>query len=149
MARISRDHMLMEIAHVVAKRGTCPRAEVGAILCLDSRIISSGYVGSRPGEAHCDVAGCIIGTHGGCTRTIHAEDNAIRYSQGISGGSCGTTLYTTIAPCGNCASLIIEAGITRVVYHHSYRDPRGLRLMVDAGIIVHQFPSDVRTVDGN
>lgn len=147
MARISRDQMLMEIAHVVSHRGTCPRAQVGAILSHDSRIISSGYVGSRPGEDHCDVAGCIIGTHGGCIRTIHAEDNAIRYSRGVSRGSVGSTLYTTLAPCGDCAQLIVEAGIARVVYHHTYRDPRGLNTLKDAGLIVHQFPQDVSTVD--
>lgn len=151
MARISRDQMLMETAHVISHRGTCPRAQVGVVISRESRIISTGYVGSPAGQPHCsdpDV-GCEDGTHGGCIRTVHGESNAIAFAarEGVSTRGCD--LYTTLAPCRECAKLIINAGIKRVVFHHVYRDPSGLSLLRNSEVIVQQYPMDVSTVDGN
>lgn len=149
MARISRDHMLMEIAHVISHRGTCERSQVGAVISQNSRIISTGYVGSPSGTPHCSDAGCEIGTHGGCTRTVHAECNAIAFAARLGISTGDSTLYSTLSPCRECAKLIVNAGIERVVYHHEYRDPSGLNLLRVAGVTVDHFPEDVSTVDGN
>lgn len=141
--RISRDEMLMEIAHVISHRGTCPRAQVGAVVSRGARIISSGYVGAPAGQAHCsDVGqGCEIGAHGGCVRTVHAESNAIAFAARSGIPTEDSTLYCTISPCGECAKLIVNAGITRVVYHHPYRDPGGLGMLESAGVKVDKFPT--------
>ena len=149
MARISRDHMLMETAHVISHRGTCERSQVGVVISKDSRIISTGYVGSPAGAAHCYEVGCEIGSHGGCVRTVHAEANAIAFSARSGVATQGGVLYCTLSPCRECAKLIINAGIERVVYHHEYRDTSGLDLLRNSKVVVHRFPQDVSTVDGN
>lgn len=146
--RISRDQMLMETAHVISHRSTCERSQVGSVISKDSRIISTGYVGSPAGSDHCYQVGCEIGSHGGCIRTVHAEANAIAFAARSGLGTEGGVLYCTLAPCRECAKLIINAGIVRLVYHHPYRDPSGLVLLANSGVIVHQFPIDVSTVDG-
>lgn len=146
--RISRDQMLMETAHVISHRGTCPRAQVGVVVARESRIVSTGYVGAPSGQSHCGDDGCEIGTHGGCIRTVHGESNAIAFAAREGLRTEGCDLYTTLAPCRECAKLIINAGIRRVVYHHAYRDTSGIDLLVGSEVIVHRFPQDVSTVDG-
>jgi dCMP deaminase len=136
----------METAHVISHRGSCERSQVGSIISKDSRIVSTGYVGSPAGSAHCSEVGCEIGNHGGCIRTVHAEANAIAFAARAGVGTEGCVLYTTLAPCRECAKLIVNAGIIRVVYHHSYRDPSGLKLLEDASIQVDNFV-DVSKVD--
>lgn len=140
-ARISRDQMLMEIAHVISHRGTCERSQVGVVIARDARIIATGYVGSPSGSPHCSEVGCELGNHGGCIRTVHAEANAIAFAarSGIPTESC--VLYSTLAPCRECAKLIINSGIRRVVFHHTYRDPGGIELLDSAGIVVESFTS--------
>lgn len=140
--RISRDEMLMEIAYVISHRGTCPRAKVGAVISNGARIISSGYVGAPAGQAHCTdtEVGCIIGAHGGCIRTVHAESNAIAFAARKGIPTEDSTLYCTLSPCGECAKLVINAGVSRVVFHNPYRDSGGLTLLESAGVIVDKFP---------
>ena len=143
--RITREEMLMETAHVISHRGTCPRAQVGVVIARDARIISTGYVGSPAGQPHCSDTdeGCVIGTHGGCIRTVHGEANSIAFAAREGVATRGCDLYTTLAPCGECAKLIINAGIRRVVYHHEYRDSAGLALLEAAGVEVMRFPQDL------
>lgn len=138
-ARISRDEMLMETAHVISHRGSCERSQVGVIISRDARIISTGYVGSPSGSPHCFEVGCELGNHGGCIRTVHAEANAIAFAARAGVSTEGCVLYSTLAPCRECAKLIINSGIVRVVYHHSYRDPGGLELLTDSGVKVNSF----------
>jgi dCMP deaminase len=80
--------------------------------------------------------GCEIGKNGGCTRTVHAEANAISFAARSGNSTDGADLFTTHSPCYDCAKLIINAGIVRVVYDVEYRDPRGIDLLREAGIIV-------------
>jgi dCMP deaminase len=134
-SRPSWDEYFMDIARTVANRATCPRANVGAIVVRDRRILTTGYNGSPPATSHCTESGCImVDNH--CLRATHAEANAIvqgaRY--GISIG--GSTLYTTHRPCAGCAKLLISAGITRVVYEHAYLDPVAETLFSEAKIDV-------------
>lgn len=134
--RPSRDNVLMEVARVFSFRGTCTRAYVGAVLAQEGRVIASGYVGAPAGSRHCLDVGCEEGNHGGCTRTVHAESNAIAFAARYGVSTNKADLYTTTSPCNDCAKLIINAGIKRVIYHKAYRDPRGLRLLEETGVEV-------------
>jgi len=137
--RISRDEMLMRMAVVVSNRGTCTRAYVGAVIAREGRVISTGYVGAPSGLAHCLDVGDEIGPDGGCARTVHAEANAIAFAARSGTSTEDAELYCTHSPCRACAKLIINAGITRFVYEHPYRDASGLALLEDVGIDVEQL----------
>lgn len=141
--RPSRDAVLLGVAELISERGTCTRAAVGAVLAREGRIISTGYVGAPSGTDHCTDRGCEIGTHNGCTRTVHAESNAIAFAARHGIATEGSTLYSTLAPCYDCAKLLINAGIERVVYKNNYRDLRGQQLFLQAGIGMFQL------TDGN
>lgn len=121
--RPSKDEYWMNIAREVATRATCKRRKVGAVLVRNNRVVSTGYNGAPEGLPHCLEAGCDI-ENGHCVRTVHAEANAL-IQAGLAGGAGteGTTLYTTASPCRACMSLIINAGIKRVVYADPYIDP--------------------------
>jgi dCMP deaminase len=137
--RVSRDAMLMEMANVVAKRGTCTRAWVGVVIASESRVISTGYVGSPTGQPHCLDVGCSLGADGGCERTVHGEANAIAFAAKHGTSIEGSSLYTLKSPCMACAKLIINSGIREVVWWQAYRDERGLQLLEDAGLTVRKF----------
>lgn len=119
--RPSRQQMFMEIAQVVAKRSTCVRLNVGAIITLDNRIISIGYNGQAPGEPHCQGNDCQAMHTPGTCNTIHAEANALEYMP-FSGGGRRLAMYVTDSPCKNCADLIIDAMVDVVYFGKAYRD---------------------------
>lgn len=129
---------LMRVAYIMATRGTCNRKQVGAVIAKDTRIISTGYVGSPSGQPHCTEAGCIIGPDGGCIRTLHAETNAIAFAAKNGLPISGSTLYVTLAPCLPCAKLIVSAGIHEVYYYAEYRDMSGVEYLMTAGVKVCQ-----------
>lgn len=135
MNRISRDELLILQAMLTSLRSTCGRRQVGAILAIDGRIISSGYAGAPSGMPHCSLS-CLQASNalGGCTRTAHAEANAIAYAARRGLATEGATCYTTLSPCPTCAKSLINAGIVRVVYAEEYRDPSGIELLRQAGI---------------
>ncbi|HIP62540.1 MAG TPA: cytidine deaminase [Archaeoglobus profundus] len=139
----------MELAKVVAKRSTCLRQKVGAIIVKDKRILATGYNGAPSGMAHCLDIGCEreklkipSGERQELCRGLHAEQNAI--IQAARFGICidGSILYTTHCPCITCAKMIINAGIKKVVYGKEYADKRGLELLKEAGIEVVYIPID-------
>ncbi len=134
--RISRHQMFMEIAHVVSKRSTCPRLNVGAVIVINKKVVSIGYNGSLPGEPHCTDVGCLM-ENGGCKRTIHAEINAINgIPQGLGGHP--SSLYVTSSPCGPCRKAIIKhPGIISVYYDQPYRD-ESINLLLPYGISVYR-----------
>lgn len=110
MTRESWDDYFFRIADDVATRATCPRLHVGAVLVRENRIIVTGYNGSLPGEEHCEDVGCEM-VDGHCTRTIHAELNAILHAakEGIS--TNGTIAYLTHEPCPRCVKHLRAAGV--------------------------------------
>lgn len=125
------DGYFMGIASLVATRGTCDRAQVGAVLVLNKRILSTGYNGSPSQALHCDEAGHdmqrletawggIGGLH--CVRALHSEHNAIEQCRMYGIAPHGATIYCTKMPCPWCAAKIIEAGIVRVVFAEDYRE---------------------------
>lgn len=135
--RISRDEALMENALTWSRRGTCLRKQVGAVIALESRVISTGYVGAPAGLPHCDEHNCSQDRP--CNRTVHAEANAIAFAARKGIATEGATLYTTLSPCEPCARLIINAGITELVFLDRYRDPAGLILLCEALVRVRHL----------
>lgn len=134
--RISREQMLMETAHVVAKRGTCGRLAVGAVIARESRPISWGYVGAPSGEPHCEEAGCDLSLP--CTRTNHAERNAILFALNHLIDIRGADIYVTDSPCAICADMIVRHGLKRVYFDRSYRDGGGIEVLRENDVEVYQ-----------
>lgn len=126
--RPSWDEYFMSIAQVVGTRATCDRGRSGCVIVKDKHILTTGYVGSPPGIAHCDEVGhemhTVINEDGTeskhCIRTTHAEQNAIVQAARMGVSLLGATLYCKMTPCYVCAKLIITAGITRVVAEKEY-----------------------------
>ncbi|MBI4243921.1 MAG: AAA family ATPase [Planctomycetes bacterium] len=126
--RPSWDQYFIGVSREVASRATCDRGRSGCIIVKDKRILTTGYVGSPIGVAHCDEVGhqmhSVINTDGTtskhCIRTTHAEQNAIvqaaRYGIAIN----GATVYCKMEPCYVCAKMIVNAGIKRVVCEKQY-----------------------------
>ena len=114
------DSYFMKIAYSVSERSTCDRAFVGCVLVRDKRILTTGFNGSPSGQPHCDEVGHLL-VDGHCIRTIHAETNAIIQASlhGIS--TKNSTCYVTHFPCINCTKVLINAGISRLVYDIPYR----------------------------
>lgn len=138
MARPSWDEYFMELARVVAKRSTCNRRHVGAILVRNKRILTTGYNGSPPGQPHCTDVGCLM-VEGHCVRTIHAEQNAIVQAALHGIDVRGATCYVTSAPCVHCSKILIAAGVERIVYADSYPDEAGKQMVREAGVILEQY----------
>lgn len=132
------DSYFMKIAFAVSERSTCDRALVGCVLVLEKRILTTGFNGSPAGLDHCDEVGhLLVNDH--CVRTIHAETNAIIQAalHGIS--TKGATCYVTHLPCLNCTKVLINAGISRIVYSVSYRtDEHAMNFLLAAGIELTQ-----------
>lgn len=138
MARPSWDEYFMELAQVVAKRSTCNRRSVGAVLVREKRILTTGYNGSPPGLPHCTDAGCLmVDNH--CVRAIHAEQNAIIQAALHGIDLSGATCYVTSSPCVHCSKMLIAAGIKRVVYLDSYTESIGQEMAREAGVTMERF----------
>lgn len=129
------DRSYLEMASVWAKNSYCQRRQVGALIVKDKMIISDGYNGTPAGfENVCE-------DENGNTKSyvLHAEANAITKVAKSGNSSDGATLYVTASPCLECAKLIIQSGIRRVVYNEEYRLTDGVDLLRRAGIEVVKY----------
>lgn len=117
--RLGLDEYFIEIARVVAKRATCPRLGVGAVLVRDKMLLSTGYNGAPKGLPHCTDVGCKV-YNGHCVRSVHAEANAIAQAAFNGIGTHGSTLYVTHFSCPTCLKLLVNAGVKRIVYAGRY-----------------------------
>ena len=115
----------MDIASLASTRSTCDRKYVGAVIVRDRVILTTGYNGSMAGAPHCDDTGHLM-IDGHCTRTIHAEMNAI--AQAAKNGIMieGADLYVTARPCWNCFRVIANTGIKNVYYSEEYRPDKNI-----------------------
>lgn len=124
------DDIFMELAENLARRSHCIKAQVGAVLTKDTRIISIGYNGPPAGTHNCDIEypeiGCPRDSKGSCSLALHAEQNAILYAAKIGASMDGGTLYVTLSPCIACARIIFSMGIKRVVFKSSYAAYKGI-----------------------
>ncbi len=137
----------MQIAELVSSRSTCLRRQVGAILVKDRRIIATGYNGAPTRIAHCAEVGCLrqqLGIPSGerheICRGIHAEQNGIIQAALHGVSTQGAVLYCTTQPCAQCAKMLINAGVERIVFRGGYPDPLARELLKEAGIVVEQWP---------
>jgi len=144
--RPSVDEYFMEIARVVAKRSTCLRNKVGALVVRDKRILSTGYNGAPRGLEHCLEVGCLrdernieSGTRHEICRAVHAEQNAIIQCALHGVSTEGATLYCTHQPCILCTKMMINAGIGRVVFREDYPDHESLSYLRKAKVKVARF----------
>ncbi len=144
--RPTLDEYFMEIAQVVAKRSTCLRNQVGAVIVIDKRILSTGYNGAPRNLQHCLDIGCIrqqqniaSGTRHELCRAVHAEQNAIIQSALHGVSTENATLYCTHQPCVLCAKMIINSKIKRVVFSNHYPDEEAMNFFNSAGVEVTSF----------
>ena len=128
------DQSYLDMASVWARHSYCKRRQVGALLVKDRMIISDGYNGTPSGFEN------ICEDESGATKpyVLHAEANAISKVAKSGNSSEGSTLYVTASPCLECAKLIIQAGIRRVVYRDEYRLTDGIDLLRRAGVEVEK-----------
>lgn len=130
--QLELDSRYIRMAKIWAENSYCKRRQVGAIIVKDKMIISDGYNGTPSGFEN------ICEDESGLTKpyVLHAEANAITKIARSGNNSDGATLYVTSSPCIECAKLIIQAGIKRVVYSEAYRLNDGIKLLERAGIEV-------------
>lgn len=126
------DYRYLRMARIWAENSYCKRRQVGALVVKDKIIISDGYNGTPSGFEN------ICEDESGVTKpyVLHAEANAITKLARSGNNSEGSTLYVTASPCIECAKLIIQAGIRRVVYAEKYRLTDGIDLLTRAGVEV-------------
>lgn len=130
------DLRYMQMARIWAENSYCERRKVGALLVKNKMIISDGFNGTPSGfENHCEDDNNVSLPY-----VLHAEANAITKVARSNNSSDGATLYVTASPCMECAKLIIQSGIKRVVYGEQYRLTDGIDLLRRAGIDVEYLP---------
>jgi len=139
--RPSWETYFMDIAQLVAKRSTCLRRSVGAVVVKEKRVLSTGYNGAPMNVAHCRVTGCIreqmkipSGERHELCRGIHAEQNAIIQAAYHGASIKDADLYCTNLPCSICAKMIINAGIRTIYYLSGYADTMSEEMLKEAGV---------------
>jgi len=149
--RPSWDDYFMDITQRVATRSTCLRRQVGAVIVLDKRILSTGYNGAPRGLSHCDETGCLraeLGIPSGqrqeICRGLHAEQNAIIQAALHGVSVAGGTIYVTHQPCITCAKMIINAGLERVVCAQAYPDELARSFLAEAGVGLHRWAPEAQ-----
>lgn len=155
----SFDDIYMQLAETIALRSHCVKAQVGAVLAKDTRIISLGYNGPPAGTHNCDEewpeTGCARDRKGSCYLALHAETNAILYAQRNKVTVEDSTLYVTLSPCLSCARIILTTGIKRVVYSKSYAEYKGMEVdegvefLKKFGVEVHRYHSSATSAFAN
>lgn len=146
MTRKSKDVYFSEIADLVSTRSTCLRNNVGAVIVKDSQILSTGYNGAPKGLPHCEeLGGCMrermgvkSGTHHELCRGLHAEQNAIIQAAYHGVSVKDAKIYCTTQPCSICIKMIINAGITEVIYMEGYEDKLANELVEQSSLIFRQ-----------
>jgi dCMP deaminase len=148
MSRPTWEEYFMDITRLVAKRATCRRRQVGAVLVMDKRILATGYNGAPSGLAHCLEIGCLrelkqipSGERHELCRGLHAEQNAIIQAAFHGIRIQGATLYCTNLPCVICTKMLINAGIREILYEGGYGDELSREMLAEAKIRLKQVPA--------
>lgn len=129
------DQAYLKMALEWSKLSHCNRKQVGALIVRDNMIISDGYNGTPSGFPNsCE-------NENGETHwyVLHAEANAILKVAKSTQSAKDATLYLTLSPCKDCSKLILQAGITRVVFMNAYKDLSGVEFLKESGIEIHQI----------
>ncbi len=144
MERLSWDEYFMEMAKLAARRSTCLRRNVGAVVVKDKHVVATGYNGAPKGVSHCDeIGGCLreqlkvpSGQRHELCRALHAEQNAIVQAATLAQSIEGGIMYVTHQPCVICAKMIINAGISKIVVNEGYPDELATNILKEAGLKV-------------
>jgi len=146
MNRPSWEEYFMEIARLVARRSTCLRRQVGAVVVKDKNILATGYNGTPSGITHCSEVGCLrqrlqvpSGQRHELCRGLHAEQNAIIQAAKHGANIEDSTLYCTNSPCVICSKMIINAGVRRVVYLEGYPDELSMEMLRESRVEIGPF----------
>ena len=147
MKRPSWDEYFMEMAELTAKRSTCMRRHVGAVIVKDRHAIATGYNGAPSGIMHCEErGGCIrqqlnvpSGQRHELCMALHAEQNAIIQAAVMGNSVEGGTIYITHQPCAICAKMILNAGIKWIVIKEGYPDELAASILDEAGLKVEKL----------
>ncbi len=141
MIRPTWDEYFMEMAKLAAKRSTCLRRKVGAVLVMGKKALGTGYNGAPSGLKHCLDIGCErekrgipAGERHEICRGLHAENNAIRQALHTRDSLVGAELLCTNSPCNDCAKMIIDEGIKRMVILNRYPDELAEEMLKEAGV---------------
>ena len=143
------DRTYIQMATSWSRLSKARRKQVGCLIVRDGTIISDGYNGTPRGFSNnCEVeeaAPSMLASRGYTLATkpevLHAESNAITKLAKSTQSSAGATMYTTASPCLDCAKLIIQSNIIRLVYNELYKNEEGINLLKKAGVIVEQCES--------
>ncbi len=148
-ARPSWEAYFMDIARRVARRSTCLRRAVGAVIVKEKRILTTGYNGAPAGLRHCLEVGCLradrhipSGERHELCRGIHAEQNAIIQAAYHGVSIRDGALFCTNMPCAICAKMIINAGIRTIYYGQEYEDTISRGLFEEAGVTMIHMPAE-------
>lgn len=146
------DSRFMEVADLVASWSSCfqENRQVGAVIALNKRILTTGYNGASSGVKSCKERGVCLrrelgipsGTRHEVCYATHAEQNAIIQAARLGLSVDGATLYCTHQPCVICAKMIINSGIKRIVYREGYPDEFSLQLLGEAGVQIEKFEKE-------
>jgi len=131
----NKDKTLLKTAFLFAKESYCNRLKVGAVIAKDTRIISTGYNGTISGMDNC----CEDKDDRTKRTVLHAEQNALMFALRNGTSTLGTTMYITHSPCEDCAKLIAQSGIAKVIYSENYRDLNGVKFLQEANVKVEQL----------
>jgi len=149
MKRPSADQYFMEMAKLVSSRSTCLRRHVGAVIVKDKHVLSTGYNGAPRGVSHCEDSGCLrvqlnvpSGTRHELCRGVHAEQNAVAQAAYHGTSLKGAVLYTTTFPCSLCAKILINSGITEIIYDEGYMDDLSKNILSESPIKIRKYVPD-------
>ena len=131
----NKDKTLLKTAFLFAEESYCNRLKVGAVIAKDTRIISTGYNGTISGMDNC----CEDKDDRTKRTVLHAEQNALMFALRNGTSTLGTTMYITHSPCEDCAKLIAQSGISKVVYSENYRNLNGVKFLQEANVEVRQI----------
>ena len=129
------DKAHMQVADTYARLSSAKRRQVGSVIVKDNRIISIGYNGMPSGWTN----ECETPDYETKKEVIHAESNAITKVAKSTESAEGATLYTTCSPCLECAKLIYQSGVSRVVYRDDYKSDQGLTFLKQCDIVVDNY----------
>ncbi len=145
--RPSWESYFMAITKLVAKRSTCLRRSVGAVIVKDKRILSTGYNGAPSGVSHCIDTGCLrekmkvaSGERHELCRGIHAEQNAVIQAAYHGVSIREGVMFCTNLPCNICAKMIINAGLSKIYYLEGYADSLSREMLNEAGVGLVRIP---------
>lgn len=146
MDRPDNDTYFMMMAELVSTRSTCLRRKVGAVVVKEKRVLTTGYNGAPKGLRHCEEVGCVrqnqnieTGTRHELCRGVHAEQNAVVQAAYFGISIKGASIYTTCFPCVMCTKILLNAGISEIIYKNDYIDPLSKEILNETDVIVRKF----------